>query len=623
MKTRSQESMRPNRARRAGAVSGLLTLALLFSCVPCCNRSLSKKPRASLETASIRTVSPSAAPAPKAAANSSVAGAKRPSPPPVGPKLRGSGGPGAVGGKHGVVTSVEEQATRAGVRILEQGGNAVDAAVATAYALAVTHPSAGNIGGGGFMLIRPPGGPSVAIDFREVAPQALTQAYFDTMIREKARGPRAVAVPGSVAGLNLALRRFGKLPLATVLKPAIDLAQNGFSLSERQALVIAWNWPFLRQVPELRRLYAHASGQRKKAGTRIRNPDLAVTLRAIAQQGDAGFYQGTVAESIVSSLKPQGILRLSDLSAYRAKQREPLEFSYRGFTVEAMPPPSAGGVALAQTLLMLEASKAYEQPAGSVQSLHLLIEAARRAHAERRFAVMDPDARTEQQNQALVERWTKGTPWLVSHPIDSQHRTPSKDVHPLFDQAMRELEHTTHLAVVDRDGLAVSCTTTLSASFGAKIVGGASGVVLNNALAAFGTAGDNLPAPGRRTVSSMVPTIVSSGGQTVLVLGSPGGDTIPNTVAQVMRNLVDYGMDLDAAVEAPRVHHGFVPDEVRYERRRPLKPEVLLGLRKLGHRISNKRIDIGDANSILIENGTAWAYADSREGGKALAAKAP
>jgi gamma-glutamyltranspeptidase/glutathione hydrolase len=534
------------------------------------------------------------------------------------------GGKASVRGEYGVVTSVEENATRAGIRVLELGGNAVDAAVAVAYALAVTHPSAGNIGGGGFMLVRPQGGPTVAIDFREIAPAALTRPKFDAMIKAGAWGPAAVGVPGSVAGLNLARERFGKLPLATLIKPAIELARRGHRIGARQAAVLSWSWPVLSRDPAARAMFADSDGKKPLAeGSVLTRADLAATLERIAREGDAGFYRGKTAQALVKGLAGGGIT-LDDLAAYRAAVREPIRFRYRGLTVETMPPPSAGGVALAQTLLMLEQLGAQRLPAGSADELHLFIEASRRAHAERRFGVRDPDGWEPGGLSARVQRWTDPLYLLARSPrIDPTRATPSAAVHPLYAAAVLELEHTTHLSVADRDGMVVSLTTTLSASFGARIAAAGTGVVLNNSLAAFGTAGESQPAPGRRTTSSMAPTLVLKDDKPVLVLGTPGGDTIPSTLVQLLRHVVDHGMTLDAAVAAPRIHHGFAPDEVRFERPRSPPKAVLDELSRRGHRLSKTTKVMGDANSILLAGGAAWAVADRREGGRALAAKKP
>ncbi|MEO6602451.1 MAG: gamma-glutamyltransferase [Polyangiaceae bacterium] len=529
-----------------------------------------------------------------------------------------TGGPGSVRGEFGAVTSVEPRATRVGIAILEQGGNAVDAAVAVAYALAVTHPSAGNLGGGGFMLVRPRGGPTAALDFRESAPLALTRERFDAMqTKASGLGPVSVGVPGSVAGLELAHDRFGRLPRSDVIRPAIALAK-GHALGQHQADLLAGSFNALKLDPAARAIF----GKDKKplpAGATLVQRDLAATLKRIAEQGRDGFYTGPIAQALSSLAR--GLISGADLSAYRAKWREPLGFDYQGLRVEVMPPPSAGGVAVTQILLMLQAVHAELLPHDSAAELHLFIEASRRAQFERRFRVIDPDALSAEGSAQKRARWLDPNSWLVSAPINPDHATPSLSIQASAIDEAHESEHTTHFSVVDAEGMVVSCTTTLSASYGAKLVLPGTGVVLNNSVASFSSSGDNQPVAGRRTTSSMSPTLVLDGADPVLVLGTPGGDTIPSTVVQVLRHMVDHGESLSAAVNAPRIHHGFLPDRVRYEAAHPPPADVLRELTRRGHQLKRGSSSIGDANEILIQGGVAWAYADPREFGLALAAK--
>jgi gamma-glutamyltranspeptidase/glutathione hydrolase len=520
-----------------------------------------------------------------------------------------------------MVSSVEENATRAGVAMLEQGGNAVDAAVATAYALAVTHPSAGNIGGGGFMLVRLKGGPAQAIDFRERAPLAVTPKLFSDMLMRKAIGAGAAGVPGSVAGLNLAQARFGKLPLAAVLAPAIRLAEDGHKLGLRQAQALSWAWPVFKRGAEARRIFGRGPGgkQPKRAGDKLLQPDLGRTLRRIQTSGDAGFYAGPSAELLVRAMQRDGgLISHEDLTQYRAVLRAPLKSRYRGFDVEVMPPVSAGGVAVTQMLQMLSRLQAYEHPANSTEALHLFAEVAKRAHAERRFHVVDPDSVADYDDAARRLRWGDPDTWLKPYPVSLTEVTSASKLHPLYAAAKSELDNTTHLSTADADGNVVSLTTSLSAGYGARYVVPGLGVVLGNSLAAFGSVGEDVVKPGRRMTSSMAPTIVSRDGAALLVLGSPGGDTIPNTVVQVLRNVIDDGMTLDDAVDAPRIHHGFVPDLLRYEGTHPPQKDVLESLGKLGHQFAERRFPIGDANNILIAGDVQYGYADPREGGLAL-----
>jgi gamma-glutamyltranspeptidase/glutathione hydrolase len=522
-----------------------------------------------------------------------------------------------VRGEFGVVTSVEANATRAGIAMLERGGNAMDAAVAVAYALAVTHPSAGNLGGGGFLLVRPRGGPTLALDFRETAPAALSRDQFDAMEKSSGSGPVSVGVPGSVAGLELAHDRFGKLPRATVIAPAIALAR-GYTLAPHQAALLAGSFHALLHDPAALAIFGHGK-KPWAAGARLVQADLAGTLQRISDQGRDGFYTGVTAHGLTSLA--HGLISSADLASYQAKWREPLRFDYEGFQVEVMPPPSAGGVAVTQTLLMLQSLHASGQPHDSAAELHLFLEASRRAQAERRFGVVDPDSLSAAENSKNRARWLDPNSWLASVPIDPAQATPSARVHPLYAEALREFEHTTHFSVVDHEGMVVSCTTTLSQSYGARLVAPGTGVVLNNSVASFSAEGKNQPLGGRRTVSSMAPTLVLAAGEPVLILGTPGGDTIPGTIVQVLRHVIDHGESLASAVDAPRLHQAFVPDEARYEPHAPPPSAVLRALSQLGHKLVKGRAAIGDANEILIQGGVAWAYADRRELGLALAAK--
>lgn len=503
--------------------------------------------------------------------------------------------------------------------MLEAGGNAIDAAVAVGYALAVTHPSAGNLGGGGFMLISRKGEKTVAIDFREQAPAALTQAGFDAMIARGAREPKASGIPGTVAGLNLAHGSFGKLPLGVVVEPAIQLARNGHALGKRQAQVLGWTWPALKRDPAAKALYGNRERPLRQ-GQQLVQPALARVLERIAAQGNPGFYEGPTARAIVDYMtKRSGWISEDDLKGYRAKLREPLKTNYRGFDVEIMSPPSAGGVAVLQMLQMLSRTAPDGVDLSTPKGLHLFAEIAKRAHAERRFGVVDPDSVDDYDAAARRQRWHDPDTWLARFPIADDRVTPASRLHPLYAAAMRELDQTTHFSVVDSEGNVVSCTTTLSGGFGARYVIGELGLVMNNSVAAFGTVGEDVPKPGRRMTSSMSPTLVSFDGRVVAALGSPGGDSIPNTVVQVLSQLVDGKKSLAAAVDAPRVHHGFVPDEIRYERLRPPPQATLDALRKLGHQIGTPHRTIGDANEIVIVGSDFYGYADPREGGLALA----
>lgn len=524
-----------------------------------------------------------------------------------------------VKSKWGLVTSVEAHATNVGVRILERGGNAVDAAVAVAYTLAVTHPSAGNLGGGGFMTVKLVGQSTQTLEFREQAPMSVTQAAFDAVIARKGRGVGASGVPGSVAGLNFAHEHWGSMPLATLMQPAIDLAHGGVPLGERQALALSWAWPALRKDRYIEATFG-AAGKPLKQGDIVRQPLLAKTLQAISEHGNSGFYAGVFAEQLVRLTATSDIpISALELSQYQARLRPPLSVVYRGLLVESAPPPSAGGVGVVQLLAMLERERAFELRPDSPEELHLFAEAAKRAHAERRFGVVDPGGDPSSEDAALRQRWASADSWLRTFPISRTEVTSAATLSPLYAAAQRELDDTTHFSVVDSQGNVVSCTTTLSGSFGARYAVPGTGVIMNNSLGAFSRVGANVLKPGRRMTSSMAPTIVSDDRGPVLVLGSPGGDTIANTIVTVMRRIVDYGQPLDVAVDAPRLHHGFVPDALRSERLRPISTAARHALEQLGHHFVTPSRTIGDANN-LARTSLGWeGYSDPREGGLAAA----
>jgi gamma-glutamyltranspeptidase/glutathione hydrolase len=590
--------------------SAFVVLGLALACTSGQPSSLAPAPVAS--TAPLASAPPTApanagAPTPSAALDAGTTAAP--------PRKLAGGGARSVSGTKGVVTSAEANATRAGIEVLEAGGNAADAAVAVAAALAVTHPNAGNLGGGGFVLVRRPGGPTIALDFRESSPRSLTRKDFDAMIRAGAFGPAAVGIPGSPAGLVTLHASFGRLPLARDLARAIALAKEGHALGRRQAELLARAWPVLRNDPAARAIF----GRKDKplaTGARIVQADLAATLERLARLAVLGFYRGETARALVQA--SGGRISETDLEGYAPMQRQVLEFRYRGFEVQTMPPPSAGGPTLAGTLVALEKLSPDPSAAGGLGEIHAFLEISRRAQAKRRLAVTSPDGMAPELERSRLERLIDPSV-LLAVPFDPAHATPSAKIDPLYPEALREAEHTTHLSVIDADGMIVSLTTTLSASFGARIVAPGTGVVLNNAVASFSSTGENQPVAGRRTTSSMAPTLVLSNQTPVLVLGTPGGDTIPSTIASLVRNLVDRNMTLDDAVDAPRLHHGFVPDEVRYETKHLPPKEILAGLTKLGHRLRPSPVVQGDANCILLQDGRAFGYADPREpGGSAL-----
>jgi len=519
-----------------------------------------------------------------------------------------------------MVASEDAHATRAGVSVLEAGGNAVDAAIAVAYALSVTHHGAGSLGGGGFMIVHRSDGTSAVIDYREKAPAGATEAKNDKQLKAGAHGYLSAAVPGVVAGLELARETFGSLPRETLVAPASRLAKEGHPYGARQALVLAWYWKKLKD-PTLRAVLGRG-GKPVGRGQVLRQKSLAKTLDAIAQKGRAGFYEGEVAEKIAQAMKREGgLVTTADLAAYRAKRREPLAFDYRGYRVLTMPPPSMGGVALYAITQHL-AAQSTTPAVHSADGVHLFIEASRRAYADRRAIGADPDFADADIIARRRARFFEPSYFTGYTPaITLEKATDSGAVRPLAvtTAGSPESPDTTHFAVVDRDGNAVSCTTTTSAAFGAWVMIPGTGVIMSNVMGAFSPEGVNALEPGKRPASSMSPTIIVRQGQAVAAIGSPGGDTIPNTVAQVLRNLVDGHMTIDAAIEAPRVHHQYKPDRVRVEKKRMLSAAVMAELAKRGHQVQKNPVSLGDANGVTFDpaTGMAYGFADTRKGGLA------
>ncbi|HEX5634721.1 MAG TPA: gamma-glutamyltransferase, partial [Gemmatimonadales bacterium] len=394
-----------------------------------------------------------------------------------------AGGPAAVRGDHGMVSTEDPLATQVGVDVLARGGNAIDAAVAIGYALSVTHQAAGSLGGGGFMIIHLANGATHAVDYREVAPGAATETLNQKQLAAGAHGYASAAVPGVVAGLNLARERFGTLPLRDLVAPALALAENGHPYGERQAVVLSWYWKQLQKDPVFRAIFGRGDEPLRR-GEVVKQPGLGKTLKAIAEAGNAGFYEGAVAEKVEKAMKARGgLVTRQDLAAYRAVVREPLHLRYRGLDVFTMPPPSMGGVALYAIMMHLAVVEAHEAPSGSALSLHFFIEAARRAYADRRAIGADPDAADAVALGPLRARLLSREYYLERAPaIAKDKATPSSLVTPVDgqDASGAESPETTHFSVVDAAGNAVACTTTLSAAFGAWVVVPETGVIFSN-----------------------------------------------------------------------------------------------------------------------------------------------
>ncbi len=535
-----------------------------------------------------------------------------------------------VRAEHGMVGSTEEQASRAGLAMLQRGGNAIDAAVAVGFALAVTHPSAGNVGGGGLMVIRFADGRSTSIDYREVAPgKAHRDMYLDSagnVVPERSLvGPLAAGVPGSVAGLFYVHGKYGKLPWKDVLAPAIKLADEGFVLTDAMARSFQSARTLLSRFPESNRIFLKG-GEMYGAGERLVQKDLAATLRAIAERGADGFYKGPVADLIVAEMqRTGGLITKDDLAAYRPIERPTVTGSYRGHDIISMPPVSSGGVALIESLNILEGFPLGEFGPQSSKSVHHIAEATRRVFADRSEWLGDPAFYKVPLGGLTSKRYAE----TLRQTIDPARATPSAQVKPGAPRQF-ESDQTTHYSVVDADGVAVSTTTTINGGYGnGQTVTGA-GFLLNNEMDdfsakpgvpnMFGVIGGvaNEVQPGKRMLSSMTPTVIAKDGKPFLVVGSPGGSRIITTVLQVVLNVIDYGMDVQEAVDAPRFHHQWLPDEIRIERR-GFPVDVVRNLEAAGHKVSVGG-DMGDVHAIWIDpkTGTRFGASDPRMDGRTV-----
>jgi gamma-glutamyltranspeptidase/glutathione hydrolase len=542
--------------------------------------------------------------------------------------------PAVAVGTHGAVTSAEGQASLAGQAILQSGGNAIDAAVAVGFALAVTHPSAGNLGGGGFMVVRMDDGTTAAIDYRERAPGKASRDMYigkdGNPTDDRLVGPKAAGIPGSVAGLALAHAKFGALPWKDVVMPAVELAEKGHVLDDWHAKDLVNGAKHMRDegFPASAKHYEKPDGTPFVTGDTWTQPELAKTLRAIAEKGGQAFYEGEIGEALAKGVSAAGgIWTAEDLRAYKAIERTPIVFDYRGHQVITMPPPSAGGVVLRQLLAAAEVLELHEKPWRSVDEVHLYVESARRTYADRNLLLADPDFVDLPMERLLDVSYVRDR----LKDIDPMKATPSSAIKAGLAPGKSESHQTTHYSVVDEAGNAVATTTTLNLGFGSFFVVPGTGVLVNNEMDDFavkpGTANafglvqgeQNKIEPGKRMLSSMTPTILVKDGELRAVLGTPGGPTITTTVSQLARAIVDYGMTVDQAVESPRVHHQWLPDMIWAEDR--ITPELEKGLIERGHQI-RKRGSMGHANIIEVDPATKGfrAVADaSRDGGRAVA----
>jgi len=554
-----------------------------------------------------------------------------------------------VHAQHAIVVSVHELASHAGVEIMQAGGNAIDAAVATGFALAVVHPAAGNIGGGGFMLVRMADGTTHFLDYREKAPAAATRdMYLDAQgnVIEGASeiGYKSIGVPGSVAGMVFAEQKYGKLTLKQVMGPAIRLAHEGYALTWEEAADLQDR--HLAGFPESRRVFQR-NGDYYKPGEIFRQPDLARTLQRIAEKPD-DLYHGSLARELAAAMqKGGGLMTAEDLARYEVKEREPVRGTYRGYEVISAPPPSSGGTVLIESLNILEGYDLGKMGDRSAQSIHYTTEAFRRAFFDRAEFMGDPDFAKIPVAQLIDKKYAKA--WEET--IDPARSTPSKDLKrpAIFSQleqyaashppvtAPHESNHTTHYSVMDAEGNAVSVTTTINDWFGSRVTADGLGFLLNDEMDDFSAKpgvpnGDgllqsevNAIGPGKRPLSSMTPTIVVRDGKTVMVLGSPGSSKIITTVANVLMGVVDYGMNIQEAVNAPRFHNQWMPDVVNVEQW--FSPDTLNLLQHMGYNVeiglhygTNMAPYWSDAECIAVDakTGERLGASDGRGPGRAV-----
>jgi gamma-glutamyltranspeptidase/glutathione hydrolase len=531
---------------------------------------------------------------------------------------------------NGMVVTADSIATRVGVEILKRGGNAVDAAVAVGFTLAVTYPQAGNIGGGGFMVIRMADGRTVTIDYREKAPLlAHRDMYLDeqgNFIPEKSQiGYLSVGVPGSVAGLLLALEKYGTMSREEVMEPAIELAENGFVVNEGLAKAFEMAFENFKKFPGTMK-YFSKNGKPFKEGDTLIQKDLANVLKLIRDKGRDGFYRGKVADMIVAEMKRGGgLITHRDLENYQAVIREPVIGSYRGYEIISMGPPSSGGTCLIELLNILENFNLKKYGFGSSWTIHLMVEAMRRVYADRAEYLGDPDYVDIPLEKLLSKDYARE----IAMEIDTARATPSSEIIRSVSPPI-EGDHTTHYSIVDKWGNVVSVTTTINSYFGSMIAVDGAGFFLNNEMDDFSTkpgepnqfgllgSEANSIEPGKRMLSSMTPTIVLKNGKPFLVLGSPGGSTIITTVLQVILNVIDFEMNIQEAVDAPRIHHQWYPDKIFYEKR-GLPLDVIQNLRRRGHELVERERFQGNVQAILIdENGIKYGATDPRGYGLAL-----
>ncbi len=524
-----------------------------------------------------------------------------------------------VRARHGMVVSRETHATDAGAAVLESGGNAIDAAVAVGLALAVTHPSAGNLGGGGFMLIRFADGRSTFIDFRERGTKSATRdMYLDKNgkpTQDSTEGYRASGIPGTIAGMALAREKYGKKSWKELVEPAIKLASNGFPVSYGLANTLRNNQK-LSRFPESKRIFQR-DGKYYEMGEVFQQPDLAATLTRIRDNGPREFYEGKTAQMLAADMKAHGgEITLEDLKNYKAIERKPLEGKYKEYGIVTAPPPSSGGLGILQMMSVLEGTGYEKSGAGSAQTLHMEAEAMRRYFADRSEYLGDPDFFKVPSKQLLNPKYIE----KLRGSIDPVKATPSSEVKP-GNLSVYESMETTHYSIVDSEGNAVAVTYTLNGGYGSGVTATGLGFLLNNEMDDFAVKpgeanmfgliqGEaNAIAPNKTPLSSMTPTIITKDGKVYLVVGSPGGPTIINAVLQVILNVLDFNMNVQEAVDHTRIHHQWMPDTLSIEK--TASPDTIEMLKQRGYQV-RVTAGIGEVAAIRVGDGFLEGAADGR-----------
>lgn len=518
--------------------------------------------------------------------------------------------PAPAKGEHGMVVTAQHLASEVGVEVLKKGGNAVDAAVAVGYALAVVYPNAGNIGGGGFMTIRFKDGKSTFLDFRERAPLAATKTMYLDKDGNPVKGASldgylAVGVPGSVAGFEMAREKYGTLSRQDLMAPAISYAKDGFILNQGDAASFASSAARLAKDPAAAAIFLKPDGKSYAIGERLVQPDLAASLAAISEKGPDAFYKGAIADAIVKASGAKGgILARQDFEQYAVRELKPVTCSYRGYEITSSPPPSSGGVIICEILNVLEGYPLSYLGAGSAETVHVMVEAMRHAYVDRNSALGDPDFVDNPVSKLLDKTYAKD----IREKIDPFRAGVSKDLMP---KGFGESKQTTHYSIIDNDGNAVAVTYTLNGSFGAGVVADGTGILLNNEMDDF-TQKPGVPnlyglvqgeanaiQPKKTPLSSMSPTVVAKDGKPFMVIGSPGGSRIITITLEAIVNVIDHGMNIQEAIDAPRIHHQWLPDTVYIE---PfgLSPDTEKLLAGMGYHLDPSDATWGQAAGILV-----------------------